>query len=153
MKKHIKEACDKWRELNFDAYKFRKYLKKSGWVDINKKQNGIFKYVFSKENIVIKFDMDGGTHTCCEYKSWLQSGAKRKKYICPALHYYKGLLFQPLLSNVCDNQKTVLKKIHILARKCRFSHFWNYGYLNGDIKFFDTDSLYYKITDKEERVY
>lgn len=148
------KECEKWVDYDKDPYKFSRWLLRNKWKNINPKfGRGMWKYVFSKNNIVVKFDQypTGGNQTLSEYMSWVKSSNKRKNYICPPLLYYSGILFQPLLSNVCDNMYIVPDKVHRLARRYRFSHFWNYGYLNGKIKFFDTDGLYYKLTDKEER--
>lgn len=145
------ELSKKWKEIDFDVDLFSKYLKKTGWKDINEKgKHGMFKRVFSKEGIVVKFDDD--RHTLSEHRAWLSSGNKRKKYICPSFFYYQSMLFQPLLSNVCDNIDIVPREVHLIAKKFRFSHYWNYGFLDGKLKFFDTDRLYYQLTDKEERI-
>lgn len=141
----------KWKELDFDIVLFSRYLIKTGWNDINKNgKHGMFKRVFSKDDIVVKFDDD--RHTLSEHKAWLSSSRERKQYICPSLFYYQSMLFQPLLSNVCDDMTIVPRSIHLIAKRFRFSHYWNYGFLNGRVKFFDTDSLYYQLTDKEERI-
>lgn len=151
----FQKECDKWLELNRDRKKFRRWLSRNGWVNINKKRNGMFKSVYKKDSYVIKFDewKDSSDHTFSEYLSYVHSSKERKSYICKPYLWYKGLLFQPLLENVCDNIEAVPRKVHILARKFKFSHYWNYGYLGGKVQFFDVDSLYYVLTDREERVY
>ena len=150
----LKKECSKWLELDQEPYDFKRWLRKRGWRDINPKMGrGIWKFVLSKDNVVIKFDeeISSNSHTRSEYLSLIHSSKPRRKYICPTLLYFKGLLFQPLLENVCDNVDIVPDKVHRTARKYKFSHYWNYGYLHGKLKFYDTDSLYYVLTDKEER--
>jgi hypothetical protein len=153
----FEKELSKWVECGFDSVKMGKFLSKNGWRDINKKGNGVFKRVFVKDEFVLKFDMDKWenhmkSHTFSEYRSWLSSSKKRRSYICTPYLYFKGVLIQPRLENVCDRMEEVPLEIQAIAEKFGFSHYWNYGYLKGKVKFFDTDSLYYELTDPEERV-
>jgi hypothetical protein len=156
MKKIYRELSNKWKKINFDPLEFSKFLKDMNWEDLNKNcKNGVFKRVFTNGKIVVKFnEEEDSKHTFSEYRSWLSSGLKRRDIMCPPLYYHKGLLFQPLLKNVYNGKmEDVPREVHILARKFKFSHYWNYGFMGDKIKFFDTDGLYYQLTDKEERVY
>lgn len=149
------ELFDIWKDSGFDSVLFSKRLKKLGWIDINKKfKHGIFKCVFAKDYIVVKFDDEiGGNHTKSEYLSYIRSSEKRRAFIVPCLFYKKGLLFQPLLNDVYTGEmENVSREIQLIAKENKFSHWWNYGYLDGSLKFYDTDSLYYQLTDKEERI-
>lgn len=144
-----------WKSSEFDSILFSKKLKKLGWTDINKRmKKGIFKRVFSNGELVVKFDDElDGVHTRSEYLSYIRSSEKRKAFITPCLFYKNGLLFQPVLSNVYKGRmENVPRDVHLIAKQNKFSHFWNYGYLDGKLKFYDTDALYYKMTDKEERI-
>lgn len=74
----------KWKELDFDIVLFSRYLIKTGWNDINKNgKHGMFKRVFSKDDIVVKFDDD--RHTLSEHRAWLLSGRERENgtYVHP----------------------------------------------------------------------
>lgn len=149
------EIYNDWKTCNFNSVEFAYYLKKSKWLEINKKlKYGVWKRVFTKDSVVIKFDDEiGGKHTLGEHKSWTNSSKKRKDFICPSLFYKKGLLIQPLLEDVYRGRmERVPREIQLVAREHRFSHWWNYGFLNGKLKFYDTDGLYYQLTDKEERI-
>ena len=149
------EIYNDWKTCDFDSVEFTHYLKKTKWIEINKRlKQGIFKRVFTKNSIVVKFDDEiGGRHTFSEYRSWVSSSKKRKVFICPSLFYKKGLLIQPLLKDVYRGKmERVPREIQLIAKKYKFSHWWNYGFLDGQLKFYDTDGLYYQLTDKEERV-
>ncbi len=153
MQHNFEKEMEKWDELKRDSRAFSKWLTKNKWKDVNKNlSRGMFKRVFLKANVILKFDdyIDGRSHTLSEHLSLIRSGKNRRRCICPSYKYYKGLLFQAALDNVCDDMTAVPRKIHLLAKKFRFSHYWNYGFLNGQVKFFDTDGLYYQLTDKEE---
>jgi hypothetical protein len=155
MNKNYLEIYNDWKLCDFNSDEFSYFLKKSKWVEINKKfKKGIFKRVFTKNSIVVKFDDEiCGSHTLGEYRSWAGSSEERRKFICPPLFYKKGLLIQPLLKDVYNgSMERVPRNIQLIAKKYRFSHWWNYGFLNGKLKFYDTDGLYYQLTDKEERV-
>lgn len=149
------EIYNDWKICDFDSVEFTHYLRKTKWLEINKRlKQGIFKRVFAKNSIVVKFDDEiGGNHTLGEYKSWVNSSRERKNFICPSLFYKKGLLIQPLLEDVYRGKmERVSREIQLIAKKYKFSHWWNYGFLDGQLKFYDTDGLYYQLTDKEERV-
>lgn len=149
----IKEVCHKWDQLNHDIKKFKRWLNKNKWDNLNKNnKNGMFKKVYSKENLVVKFDEDG-EHVFSEYYEWKKASKKKRGFICPTLKFYDGLLFQVKLLDCNRDISEVPNDIHKIAKKFRFSHYWNYGFLNGKVKFYDIDSMYYELTDPEEFPY
>lgn len=144
-----------WDDVRGNEETFISYLKKNRWV---KKRGFSFKCVFFKDSYVLKFDLgmklnkDGflayGTdaqhsHTASEYRSWKRSLSKphRIKYICPVIAYHRGILIQPCLDHVNDEIYAVDPELLKIALRLRFSHFWSYGFLNGEPKWFDVDSL------------
>lgn len=154
------EIFKKWDELNGDQEPFIAFLKKNKWKPLAR---GItFKRTFYKDKYVLKFDIgmkldnkkvhDGfehsgknaeTSHTASENRHWQRSKniPHRAKYICPTLAYHRGLLIQPLLDNVNPSFYSCEEKYIKIAKELRFSHFWHYGFLDGEVKWFDVDHL------------
>lgn len=140
----------KWDELDGDTKQFRKWLERNGYKHIARVS---FKAVYSDGQHVVKFD-DGvhlskwgigengeKGHTASEHRAWTRSknNPARRKYITPSLAYHRGVLIQPLLEDVIERYDAPAEVKRIALRK-RFSHYWNFGFLRGKLKFFDVDS-------------
>lgn len=153
MQSEFDSIFKKWDSEEGDTIFFRYFLKKNKWKRLN--SDGVFKTVFSKNDLILKYDSsldfnkdDFGlsgerSHTASEYRLWRRSMNRphRAKYICPAVAYHRGILIQPKLENVNKiPDKQIDSSILEIAHKLRFSHFWHFGYLKGEIKWFDVDS-------------
>lgn len=154
----FKPIFDKWDELNGGQFAFKKFLRRRGWKELNR--TGCFKVVFIKDDFVLKFDEDmkldneeirdgfdhsgfngERSHTASEHRHWQRSKniPERAKYICPSLLYHRGILIQPKLENPNDSIEDCKEEYIQIAKRLRFSHFWHYGFLDGQVKWFDVD--------------
>lgn len=132
------ELCAAWDRLAWTP--FRAWLTRHGWCKTGLDEHGRWtqKEVYAKGQFVLKIDRRG--HALYEWRAWRRAKGERKSYMAPCLAYHDGLLLQQKLDAVCDEYACPHPEAIELAHRFRFSHWWNHGYWQGRIMFYDYDS-------------